>query len=241
MVRRAAILRPEPDANTIYQYPEHLREWLEGLPNHPGVYTFHGESESLPLYIGKSVNLRSRVMSHFRTPDEAKMLRQSRRVSWIPTAGDLGALLLEAQMIKTQQPLFNKRLRKNRQLCSLQITDGKPNVVYAKDLDFSQSPNLFGLYRSRFAALERLKQLADEYQLCHGLLGLEALSAGRGCFRSALRRCAGACCGKEPVSDHQDRLLEALENVRIFCWPWQGAVGLVEEGKEMTQIHVIDH
>jgi hypothetical protein len=34
-------------------------------------------------------------------------------------------------------------------------------------LDFSQSPNLFGLYRSRFAALERLKQLADEYQLCH--------------------------------------------------------------------------
>ena len=172
LVRRSAILRPEPDANAIYQYPEHLREWLEGLPNHPGVYTFHGESESLPLYIGKSVNLRSRVMSHFRTPDEAKMLRQSRRVSWIPTAGDLGALLLEAQMIKTQQPLFNKRLRKNRQLCSLQITDGKPNVVYAKDLDFSQSPNLFGLYRSRFAALERLKQLADEYQLCHGLLGL---------------------------------------------------------------------
>jgi excinuclease Cho len=241
LVRRAAILRPEPDANTIYQYPEHLHEWLEGLPNHPGVYTFHGESESLPLYIGKSVNLRSRVMSHFRTPDEAKMLRQSRRVSWIPTAGDLGALLLEAQMIKTQQPLFNKRLRKNRQLCSLQITDGKPNVVYAKDLDFSQSPNLFGLYRSRFAALERLKQLADEYQLCHGLLGLEALSAGRGCFRSALRRCAGACCGKEPVSDHQDRLLEALETVRVFCWPWQGSVGLVEEGKEMTQFHVIDH
>lgn len=112
LVRRSAILRPEPDANAIYQYPEHLREWLEGLPNHPGVYTFHGESESLPLYIGKSVNLRSRVMSHFRAPDEAKMLRQSRRVSWIPTAGDLGALLLEAQMIKTQQPLFNKRLRK---------------------------------------------------------------------------------------------------------------------------------
>ncbi len=122
LARRAATHRLEFDAAAIYEYPEHLREWLEGLPNLPGVYTFHGESDTLPLYIGKSVNLRSRVMSHFRTPDEAKMLRQSRRVGWIPTAGDLGALLLEAQMIKTQQPLFNKRLRKNRQLCSLQIT-----------------------------------------------------------------------------------------------------------------------
>lgn len=241
LVRRAATHRLEFDAAAIYQYPEHLREWLEDLPNVPGVYTFHGESDTLPLYIGKSVNLRSRVMSHFRTPDEAKMLRQSRRVTWIPTAGDLGALLLEAQMIKIQQPLFNKRLRKNRQLCSLQITEGKPQVVYARELDFTQSPNLFGLYRSRFAALERLKQLADEYQLCHGLLGLEALSPQRGCFRSALRKCAGACCGKEPLSDHQDRLLTALEHVRIFCWPWQGAVGLVEKGETMTQIHVIDH
>lgn len=241
LVRRAATHRLEFDAAAIYQYPEHLREWLEGLPNQPGVYTFHGESDSLPLYIGKSVNLRSRVMSHFRTPDEAKMLRQSRRVSWIPTAGDLGALLLEAQMIKTQQPLFNKRLRKNRQLCSIRIADGKPEVVSARDVDFSHSPDLFGLYRSRHKALETLKFLADEHQLCHGLLGLEKLSANRACFRAALRRCAGACCGRETLSEHQARLVEALESVRVICWPWQGPVALIEEGKLMTQIHVIDH
>nr|MBA2816915.1 NH(3)-dependent NAD(+) synthetase [Candidatus Pantoea persica] len=65
------------------------------------------------------------------------MLRQARRVSWILTADDLGALLLKAQMIKTQQPLFNKRLRKNRQLCSIQITDDRPEVVYSRDVDFS--------------------------------------------------------------------------------------------------------
>lgn len=51
--------------------------------------------------------------------------------------GDLGALLLEAQMIKTQQPLFNKRLRKNRQLCLIQFADGKPDVVYAREIYFS--------------------------------------------------------------------------------------------------------
>jgi excinuclease Cho len=241
LVRRASTHRLEFNAATIYEYPEHLRQWLDGLPKVPGVYTFHGESDTLPLYIGKSINLRSRVMSHFRTQDEAKMLRLARRVSWITTAGELGALLLEAQMIKTQQPLFNKRLRKNRQLCSLQLNDDKPQVVYAKEVDFTHSPNLYGLYANRRAALETLKKIADEQQLCYGLLGLESLTKNRGCFRSALGRCAGACCGKETLEAHHQRLLTALDKVRVVCWPWQGPVGLIEEGPDITQIHVIDN
>ncbi|SQI36926.1 Excinuclease cho [Serratia plymuthica] len=97
-------LEPELD---IYQYPEHLRTSLEVLPKSPGVYLFHGLSDSMPLYIGKSVNIRSRVMAHFRTQDEARLLRQTQRISFHETAGELGALLLEAQLIKQQQPLFN--------------------------------------------------------------------------------------------------------------------------------------
>jgi excinuclease Cho len=66
------------------------------LPSGPGVYIFHGQEGALPLYIGKSVNLRSRVLSHLRNPDEANLLRQTRRISHIRTAGEIGALLLEA-------------------------------------------------------------------------------------------------------------------------------------------------
>lgn len=104
------------------------------------VYLFHGESDTMPLYIGKSVNIRSRVLSHLRTPDEAAMLRQSRRISWICTAGEIGALLLEARLIKEQQPLFNKRLRRNRQLCALQLNEKRVDVVYAKEVDFHEPP-----------------------------------------------------------------------------------------------------
>ncbi|MFS2223754.1 excinuclease Cho [Pantoea sp. B65] len=241
MVKPVFSHRLEFEAAAIYQYPDHLRHWLDQLPNLPGVYLFHGESELMPLYIGKSVNLRTRIMSHLRNSAEARMLRQARRISWITTAGELGALLLEAQMIKTQQPLFNKRLRKNRQLCSLQLSDSQPTVVYARELDFSRSPNLFGLYASRRAALETLKKIADQQRLCYGLLGLESLSKGRGCFRVSLGRCAGACCGKESDETHQQRLLAALEQVRVRCWPYNGAIGLVEQGVAETQIHIIDH
>lgn len=79
-------------------------------------------------------------MAHLRTANEAAMLRQAKRISWICTAGEIGALLLEARLIKEQQPLFNKRLRRNRQLCALQLTDRTVQVVYARDIDFSHAP-----------------------------------------------------------------------------------------------------
>ena len=81
-------------------------ESLAALPQGPGVYIFKGKG-TLPLYIGKSVNIRSRVMSHLRTADEANMIAQTLRLDFIETAGELGALLLEARMIKEQSPLFN--------------------------------------------------------------------------------------------------------------------------------------
>lgn len=237
--RRQSAPRLEFEAAAIYEYPEHLRPWLEALPKQPGVYFFHGDSDTMPLYIGKSVNIRSRVMSHLRTPDEASMLRQSRRITWIETAGELGALLLEARLIKEQQPLFNKRLRRNRQLCSLQINAGKPQVVYAREVDFSHEPNLYGLFANRRAALQTLQSLADELQLCYGLLGLEATTRGRACFRSALKRCAGACCGKESVEEHHARFMAGLASISVNCWPWEGAVALKETRDGMTHYHII--
>lgn len=171
MVRRQSAPRLTFEAAAIYEYPEHLRPFLSALPAVPGVYLFHSESDTMPLYIGKSVNIRSRVMAHLRTANEAAMLRQAKRISWICTAGEIGALLLEARLIKEQQPLFNKRLRRNRQLCALQLTDRTVQVVYARDIDFSHAPNLFGLFANRRAALQALQSLADEQQLCSACWG----------------------------------------------------------------------
>ena len=235
--------KPEFDDSRVYEYPEHLRSSLDAMPNSPGVYVFHGRDGDLPLYIGKSVNLRSRILSHLRNPDEARLLRQTTRITFTRTAGDIGALLLEAQMIKQQHPLFNQKLRRNRQLCSLRITEaGLPEVVYSKDIDFAVEPNLYGLYGSRTSALQGLRDLADEHRLCYRALGLEKLASGRGCFRSMLKQCAGVCCGREATEAHHARLLAALDSVRVNCWPYPGAIGLVErldDAERMTQIHVI--
>ncbi|MEQ9769315.1 excinuclease Cho [Pectobacterium jejuense] len=223
----------------IYQYPEHLRTELDGLPTAPGVYVFHGDSETLPLYIGKSINIRARVLSHMRTRKEAKLLRQTRRITFIETAGEIGALLLEAQMIKQQVPLFNKRLRRSRQLCSFHFDGRFIEVVYAKNVDFSTTSCLYGLFSHRLAAVNALKTIADEEKLCLGVLGFEHLPAGRACFRHALKKCIGACCGKESISEHQRRLSIRLEAMKLSCWPYPGRIAIKESRQGKTDYHII--
>jgi excinuclease Cho len=220
--------RPEFEEARFYEYPEHLRASVEALPTMPGVYIFHGEVEdAMPLYIGKSVNLRARVLSHLRNPDEARMLRQTRTISHLRTAGEVGALLLEASLIKQRQPLYNQKLRRSRQLCALRLgATGQPEVVDARSHNFATTPDLFGLYGSRHAALEGLRNLADLHKLCYGALGLERLAPGRGCFRASLHQCAGVCRGDETLAEHQARLM--------------GALGLRERDEEgVEQIHVV--
>ena len=231
--------RPDFDEIRIYEYPSHLREAIADMPAAPGVYVFHGAEGDLPLYIGKSINLRSRLLAHMRNPDEARLLRQTLRISHIRTAGAIGALLLEAQMIKQQHPLLNQKLRRNRQPCSLRVQNGIPEVVYSKDLNFATELHLYGLYGSRHAALEGLRQLADDQRLCYAALGLEKLAKGRACFRAMLHQCAGVCRGDETPEGHRQRLFTSLEGLRVACWPYPGAVGLVERDEETQQIHVV--
>ena len=231
--------REDFEASRVYEYPQHLRAAIEDAPTGAGVYVFHGESGDLPLYIGKSVNIRARLLSHLRNADEARLLRQTRRITCTRTAGEIGALLLEAQQIKQLQPLFNQKLRRNRQLCSLQLTGQQPQVVYSKDMDFASAPELHGLFASRHAALDALRSIADQNRLCYGALGLEKLAPGKACFRAAIRQCAGVCRGDETPDAHQQRLFTSLLALRVACWPYAGAIGLVERDEALTQIHVV--
>ena len=220
-----------------------LGEQVSDLPRAPGVYVFHGDG-NLPLYIGKSIDMRSRVQSHLRNPDEARMLSQTRRIEAIETAGEIGALLLESQMIKTQSPLYNQRLRRVKKLCSLQLVQKKDGwqtaVVDEQTVAFGQTPQLYGLFSSRHAVRQKLQSLAQQHRLCLQLLGLETVNP-RGCFGWQIRQCAGACVGHEARTAHDDRLLQALADMQIHTWPFPGAVHLVERRGDWVQKHRINH
>ena len=212
---------------------------VAALPRSSGVYIFRGEG-ALPIYIGKSVDLRSRVLAHVRAPDEVEMMARSRRVDFIETAGEIGALLLESHLIKTLNPLFNIRLRRSRQLCSIQLQETQgawtPQIVSGQDLGLGRIDGLYGLFGSRHAAQAKLRELSDLHTLCQGLLGLEKLGS-RGCFGLQVQTCLGACVGKEARTNHDQRMMRALLDLKVHAWPFAGAIDLIEEKPGWVQRH----
>ncbi|MCK9609498.1 MAG: exonuclease domain-containing protein [Methylomonas sp.] len=232
LVQRSS-LPSQLDANLVHE-----------LPEGPGVYLFYGEND-LPLYIGKSVNIRQRVLSHFaadhRHAKEMSLSQQTKRIEWIETGGELGALLTEAKLIKQMTPVHNQRLRRKNALCAWQLEQKQnqllPRLTWANDLDFGTQENLYGLYSNQRDAQKALRNLAEQHQLCLGVLGLEKIGSGKPCFAHQLKRCRGACVGKESGLEHATRLLTAMSKLKLASWPYPGAIGIREE----DDLHVIDH
>jgi DNA polymerase-3 subunit epsilon len=220
------------------------RSLIDDLPDTPGVYLFYGEND-LPLYIGKSTHIKQRVLSHFSADHshskEMSLSQQLRRIDWIETAGEIGALLLEAKLIKTRQPIHNRRLRRSNALCAWQLKQLtehlSPELTWADDLDFGAQDNLYGLYRNQRDAQKALRSIADDNHLCLSVLGIEKTAKGRPCFARQLQKCQGACVGEESPLAHAGRLQQAMTKLKLATWPYAGAVGL----KEAEDLHIIDH
>lgn len=222
--------------------------FLDEIPEGPGVYLFYGEND-LPLYIGKSLNIRSRVLNHFSSDHasvrEMEIAQTIQRVEWREAAGEIGALLLESRLVKEMQPAYNRVLRDDQKYFSIRLSEALNQVplVTIVDQDVihpSYFEHLYGLFRNKAAANKALRAMADEYQLCTKALGFET---GKGaCFAHQLQRCNGVCIGKERPELHHLRMKQALLKLKLKAWPYQGRIGIQESHKEsgLTQIHVFD-
>lgn len=243
--------------------PPHLdAHLLEDMPDTPGVYLFYGDNQTdsatennagrlnIPLYIGKSINIRARVLSHFSSDHastkEMRISQEIKHIEWIETAGELSALLLESRLVKERQPIHNRQLRNERQLCSWQLaSDANTKPLLNLMREYTITPDnigqLFGTFKTKRQALEVLRKIAERHQLCPQLLGLEA---GKGaCFSSQIKRCKGACCGREPIEMHYLRLQSALVAHKLKTWPYAGKIGIKEHShfNDLTQVHVFEH
>lgn len=223
--------------------PPHVPpERIDEIPNSPGVYLIYGEGQ-LPLYIGKSIHLRQRVLDHFRNDHrqqkEMRLAQEARHIEWIQTPGELSALLLESRLIKTLSPVLNRRLRRKRALCTLRWqfgSDKPPSILRGERVAIE---GCYGTFHSTAQAKLKLQSLAKEHGLCDIRLGLQS---GRGpCFAHQLKRCRGACVGIESPLQHDLRLATALEHLRIKRWPFDGPIVVRESSTETKSVlHLID-
>jgi DNA polymerase-3 subunit epsilon len=241
----AGALGPVIDRLTsVPRLPPQLDPGLaDELPEGPGVYLFHGDNDAL-LYVGKAKNLASRVLGHFgdrRSKLDGELVRQVRRIEWIETAGEFGALLTEARLIKSRRPALNRRPRGADALWGISLReDGAMPLAAIRELDALDDPGAsYGIFRRAADAGRALEGLSRTHALCAKWLGLEP---GEGsCLGFQLGRCRGVCAGREPPQLHAVRAKLALAGLKRRDWPFPGPIGIRERdwrGHEET--HVFD-
>jgi DNA polymerase III subunit epsilon len=219
--------------------PPHLdRSAIDAVPDAPGVYLFYDDGAA-PLYIGKSRAMRSRVLQHFISP--AGWTPRVRRIEWQRTVGELGALLREAALVKALDPVHNRQLRRPGRLCGFAFDGKRLRLAGAPEIDAETLPFIYGLWRSRRAALQTLRAAADEHGLCLQTLGFDVKGRGS-CLRHQIGRCGGVCAGRESIHVHHARVATALARLKSADWPHRGPLGVVEKdaSRDATEVHVLD-
>lgn len=257
---------PEPVLNAAAQavlgahkLPAHLpADFADDLPEAPGAYRLFGEDDAL-LYVGRGHALRTRVLAQLAGGEgesgPRRLAREVRRIDWVQTAGELGAMLCEAEWIKSRKPVYNRRIKSQAHSYTLRAAgvpaaEGGPRTIAAAaidDVDAAELAECFGVFHTEKDARKALSEIARAQHLCHKVLGLEDGTGS--CFAFQVGRCKGVCVGKEPLLLHDLRVRLALSSLKLKPWPFPGRIALRErapsgsefQGAPGPDLHVMDH
>lgn len=200
---------------------EHVRARAE---NRPGVYRMFGPDGRI-LYVGKSVRIRSRLLSYFRAPrgDKAwELIKESTRIEWEYIPNEFAALVREMKQIQSAQPRFNVQHRRRKIYAFVKITNETAPRVLAVSRIARDGASYFGPFPRVGAVARTVRELGHTLGLrdCPGptpvYFGdqLEIFAGGRPprCLRADLSTCLAPCCGRPTAGAYRG----AVDTARAF-------------------------
>jgi len=198
------------------------------IPTGPGSYQFKDEHGRI-IYVGKAANLRSRIASYFADPAllhsrTVAMVSAANDVNWIEVDNEVGALMLEYNLIKQHRPRFNVRLRDDKSYPFLAVTVDEqwPRAVVMRGRK-RKGTKYFGPYAHAWAIRDTLDALLRTFPVrsCSPAKFRQHERLGRPCLLFHIEKCAGPCVGEVAVDvyrRHVDGLVTFLggdtDNVR---------------------------
>ncbi|MEM1137401.1 MAG: exonuclease domain-containing protein [Bacteroidota bacterium] len=203
------------DLYSAKHHPNISVETIDNLKEETGVYYFHNQQGDI-IYIGKSKNIRTRVMSHFTgtTTRKAKKLKNAIvDISFECTGSELVALLKEEAEIKKYQPFFNSALKRGEFRYGIYaFKDAKGYINFnVKDKNAIKAEPVIYVY-SKNRGEKLLEQILEKFRLCQKLCGL--YESREECFNYMVRLCKGACLGKESEASYNKRTQQAIDYLK---------------------------
>ena len=208
------------------------------IPDTPGSYQFR-DSTGRVIYVGKALNLRSRISSYFADPQTlhprtANMVAAAQKVEWIEVRNEVEALLLEFSLIKEHRPRFNIRLQDDKSFPFLAITMDEewPRATVFRGKR-KRGVRYFGPYVHPGAIRDTLEHLLRTFPVrtCSNNKFKEHQRLNRPCLLFHIEKCSGPCVGEVTKNDyslHVQRLTKFLNGDN------QEVVELLE--KEMLEL-----
>lgn len=129
---------------------------IDLLPQTYGVYLFLDQNRK-PIYIGKSVNLKKRLLNHLQNPFDPKtkkFVSLTKSIKIIPTQNEFDAIILEAQLIKRHQPAYNVELKDDKGHAFISISNDPWPLI-----KLVRKPTAFGPYLKKSDAYELLRYI----------------------------------------------------------------------------------
>lgn len=196
----------------------YLREKTSKLTLSPGCYLMKDKTGNI-IYIGKAKSLKKRVTSYFREsadhlPKVAKMVQHVYDYDFIVTDSEYEALVLEASLIKQNQPHYNILLKDDKGYSYIKISDEEyPRIT--RELQKKGAGEYIGPFTSGFVSKQAVEEVNKVFALptCTRKFPRD-FKKQRPCLNYSIKQCMGVCRGDISSEDYQKIVMEAVEYIK---------------------------